>query len=101
MCLEKPFPITTTTTTAQVIPLVKTVYYIHDAGGNVLSIYEKINTTTTLIEVPIYAAGRVTTFKPPLNTYFYEVNDHLGNVRAVIGLPETDTYRTTILVNSD
>jgi RHS repeat-associated protein len=76
--------------------LVKTVYYIHDAPGNVLAIYEKTGATTTLIEVPVYAAGRVATFKPPVNTYFYEVDDHLGNVRAVIGSPGTDTYRATM-----
>lgn len=46
--------------------------------------------------MPLYAGGRIATFKPPVNTYFYEVNDHLGNVRAVIGLPETDTYRATM-----
>src|SRR5690606_18593353 len=74
----------------------RTLYYIHDAGGNVLAIYEKVGSTTTLIEVPIYASGRIATYKPQVNTYFYEVSDHLGNVRAVIGAPATDTYRDTM-----
>jgi hypothetical protein len=78
----------------------RTLFYIHDAGGNVMAIYEKVGSTTTLIEVPVYASGRIATFKPPVNSYFYEVNDHLGNVRAVIGAPATDTYRATMEIEN-
>lgn len=72
--------------------LVKNTFYVRDASGNPLAIYEG----TTLIEVPVYGSGRVALFKPQLNTYFYELGDHLGNVRAVIGAPDTDVYTATM-----
>lgn len=71
---------------------VKDTYYVRDASGNPLAIYEG----STLIEVPVYGSGRVALFKPQLNTYFYELGDHLGNVRAVIGAPDTDVYTATM-----
>ena len=42
--------------------------------------------------MPIYGAGRFAVYKPAVNTYFYEVSDHLGNVRTVIGAAETETF---------
>ena len=71
---------------------VKNTFYVRDASGNPLTIYEG----STLIEVPVYGSGRVALFKPQLNTYFYELGDHLGNVRAVIGAPDTDVYTATM-----
>ncbi len=68
--------------------------YVTDVSGNVLAIY--LQETATLedgpVEVPVYGAGRLAVYKPTVSTYFYEVSDHLGNVRAVIGVAETDTY---------
>ena len=69
--------------------------YISDVAGNVLAIYDQSGTTTlaTLpLEVPVYGAGRIAVHKPAANVYFYEINDHLGNVRAVIGVPSATTY---------
>jgi len=77
-------------------PEIKSTYYVYDAGGNVLATYEKISGTTQLIEVPVYAAGRVAVYKPLVATTFYEVSDHLGNVRGVIGKPETLIYTATL-----
>jgi RHS repeat-associated protein len=76
----------------------KNTFYISDAAGNVLSTYEQPLPTGTvqLREVPIYGAGRIGVLKPAVNTYFYEVSDHLGNVRAVIGLPKTETFKATM-----
>lgn len=72
--------------------LVKNTFYVRDASGNPLAIYEG----STRIEVPVYGSGRVALFKPQLNAYFYELGDHLGNVRAVIGAPDTDVYTATM-----
>lgn len=75
----------------------KTTYYVHDAAGNVLAIYEQPESgAITLAEVPIYGAGRIATYKPTPNTTFYEINDHLGNVRAVIGAPGTEVITATM-----
>lgn len=76
-------------------------YYVSDAAGNTLAIYEQDvvnNGQMVLAEVPIYAAGRVGVYKPPFNSMLYEVSDHLGNVRGVVGKPMdvtvTATYET-------
>ncbi len=75
----------------------KTTYYVHDVAGSVLAIYEKTTETPTpvLAEVPIYGASRLGEYKPGKTT-FYELNDHLGNVRTVIGAPFTETITATM-----
>lgn len=55
--------------------------YIRDASGNVVATYEN----TVLTELPVYASGKIGLYKPQYGITFYEVADHLGNVRAVIG----------------
>ena len=77
---------------------VKNTFYVHDAAGNVLAIYEQALPGGPVItaEVPIYGAGRLGLYKPPSTSTFYEINDHLGNVRAVIGPPKTDIYTATM-----
>lgn len=70
----------------------KTMWYIRDASGNVLSIYEQEgvpaeNSTSILVqkEVLIYGAGKVGTYYPQEEgSVNYEITDHLGNVRAVV-----------------
>ncbi|MBS1543874.1 MAG: hypothetical protein JST14_09590, partial [Bacteroidetes bacterium] len=76
----------------------KSTYYVHDAEGNVLATYDQTlpGGTPQLIEVPIYGSGRIALYKPVVNTYFYELNDHLGNVKAVIGQPQTVVYTATM-----
>lgn len=72
--------------------------YVSDATGNVMAIYEQAlpSGTINLIELPVYGSGRIATYKFAQNMYLYEVNDHLGNVRALIGEPETDTFLATM-----
>ncbi|MEI9919742.1 MAG: RHS repeat-associated core domain-containing protein [Bacteroidota bacterium] len=73
--------------------LKKTNWYIRDASGKPFAIYETIGTTTSLIEQPVYGADRIGMMKSKVGglKYFYEVKDHLGNVRAVIGDPTTES----------
>ena len=44
----------------------------------------------------MYGAGRLGLFKPQFNLTFYELQDHLGNVRAVIGAPLAVSYLATM-----
>ncbi|MCZ8355624.1 MAG: hypothetical protein O9340_12870 [Cyclobacteriaceae bacterium] len=82
---------------------VKQQVYVSDATGNVLAIYEQSlpNGEVNLIELPVYGSGRIATYKNAQNLYLYEVNDHLGNVRALIGAPETDTFLATMESEND
>ncbi len=61
--------------------LTSTDYYVSDAAGNIMAIYRG----TSLTEQAIYGAGRIGVYKRPSNSSVYELTDHLGNVRAVIG----------------
>ncbi len=76
----------------------KHTFYVRDASGNPLAVYEQVlpSDTPQLIEMPVYGAGRVAVYRPQLNAYFYEIGDHLGNVRAVIGTTDTDIYTATM-----
>jgi RHS repeat-associated protein len=63
-------------------------WYVRDATGNVITTYEdnlKDAAPAKPVEVPVYASGRIGLYKPEFGFTLYEVSDHLGNVRAVIG----------------
>lgn len=73
--------------------------YISDVSGNTLAIYQQTGSLMLAeqpAEVPVYGAGRLALHKPQINTYFYEVTDHLGNVRGVIGMADTETFPATM-----
>jgi RHS repeat-associated protein len=76
----------------------KTIRYVRDPSGQPLAIYETVGSTTTLVERPIYGLGRIGMLKPKggVSRFLYEVTDHIGNVRAVVGDPWTDQPRATL-----
>jgi len=61
--------------------LTDTDYYVRDASGSVMAIYRNSNLT----EQPIYGNSRIGVYKRQDNSTMYQLTDHLGNVRAVIG----------------
>jgi len=78
-------------------------YYVRDAAGNIIAIYSATNGLSgpggptgngpELDELTVYGASRLGIYRldngqsdPPIDgTYYYQLTDHLGNVRAVIG----------------
>ncbi len=99
----------------------KSTFYVRDASGNIMAIYEKKAAVTTLTEQPIYGSDRIGIYR--LNLVIgsvvqrsliaergkkeYELKDHLGNVRVIVsdlklGLDQNsdgmaDTYLATVL----
>lgn len=74
-------------------------WYVRDASGNVMATYEQDIATSQeseLTEVSLFGEGRVGFYKPQFGFYQYEINDHLGNVRAVIGNSVTKEYLATM-----
>ncbi len=61
-----------------------TEYYVRDAAGTAMAIYRKQGSTTNLLENTIYGASRLGVRKSD-GTRLYQLTDHLGNVRAVVG----------------
>ncbi|MEM9338534.1 MAG: RHS repeat-associated core domain-containing protein [Bacteroidota bacterium] len=47
------------------------------------------------VEYPVYGMDRIGVYKPYYSTTFYELKDHQGNVRAMIGHQPTITYLAT------
>lgn len=63
--------------------LTKTTLYVRDLSGQITGIYEKSSSVYNLVETPFYGSSRLGT-KHGLNTYVYELKDHLGNIRQTI-----------------
>ncbi|MGS2765199.1 RHS repeat domain-containing protein [Sinomicrobium sp. M5D2P9] len=60
--------------------LAKTEYYVRDASGSIMAIYQGISAK----EYPIYGGSRLGVYFKTSNTAIYQLTDHLGNVRALI-----------------
>lgn len=110
----------TTTTTSQIN------YYLRDASGEVMAIYDykkpsetPAEPTITLKEIPIYGSSRLGQYRPfkdetgqvnkdlktALGQRIYEFSNHLGNVLVTLTdnkVPQSDgTYKAIVLSASD
>jgi RHS repeat-associated protein len=83
---DKGFRTKKTTYVSESTDVEKTTYYVLDASGSTLAIYED----NVLKELPIYGASRLGIYKKPSNASVYQLTDHLGNVRAVIAKVNID-----------
>jgi RHS repeat-associated protein len=85
---------------------VSTTYYVRDADGNVMSLYEQGPQTNNAVqrsEVPLYGATRVGVLThidngttTGIDDARYELNDQLGDARVVFHRPTTATYTATL-----
>ena len=92
---------------------VHTNYYLRDASGNVMAIYEKKTDQNVAIkEIPIYGSSRLGQYRPKaatkktaLGQRIYEFSNHLGNVLVTLTdnkVPQTDgTYSSVVVSASD
>jgi len=65
-----------------------TTYYTYDLSDNVMAVYTKPSGgTATLTEIPLYGSSRLGVYINGTN--YYEISDHLGNVRTVVSKPGT------------
>ncbi|ELR73394.1 hypothetical protein C900_04246 [Fulvivirga imtechensis AK7] len=76
-------------------------WYVRDPSGSLLSLYEQDLETddpAKQTEIPIYGSGRIGLYKPQatIHQHLYELSDHLGNVRAVIGEDISVEYLATM-----
>lgn len=76
-------------------------YYVHDASGNVLTIYDNKGTALQQKEVPVYASSRIGMYNRLGNSYQYELTDHSGNVRVVINGTKTASGQADVVYYSD
>ncbi|AXP80827.1 tRNA3(Ser)-specific nuclease WapA precursor [Mariniflexile rhizosphaerae] len=67
--------------------LTGTQYYVRDAAGTALAIYNG----TTVTEHTIYGASRLGVYNKSDGSSHYQLTDHLGNVRAVTGRASNGT----------
>jgi RHS repeat-associated protein len=76
-----------------------TTWYIRDASGNIISVYEQKPENAlqiTQIEAPVYGLEKIGTYYPQQDaSTAYEIVDHLGNVRAVLR-DNTSVYLATL-----
>lgn len=78
----------------------KYTWYMSDAGGNPLAIYEYDEAVAgtpafTLVSQPVYGSGRLGVLDKPTGIIDYEITDHLGNVRATIKGISAGVYQLT------
>ena len=72
-----------------------TIYYIRDAAGSIISVYNNTTGTMAQAELPIYGKSRIgNAYCQPSSQaiYDYEITDHLGNMRATVSLNNNNTF---------
>ncbi len=75
----------------------KETWYVRDGGGTVVSTYEQqSNVALAQTEINLVGAGRIgmVQVNGTQDKYVYELNDHLGNVRATFGKTTISTVQT-------
>lgn len=81
------------------VPVMAT-YYSYDAGGMQVASYERdllaISPVTVLKNHTLYGVGRTGLRDAATGTAMFELNDHLGNVRAVVAANSTTGAAETI-----
>ncbi len=78
-----------------------TTYYIYDANGNVLAVYDNNGTVIQEKEIYLYGKNRLGVFIKPASSYQYELTDHLGNVRIVMNRNKNATGQADVIYYSD
>jgi RHS repeat-associated protein len=81
----------------------KEYWYIRDASGSLMAVYEAArgSTTINLVEIPLYGSGKIGTYYPAdQGSVGYELTDHLGNVRAVMKR-DVNVYKATFETNTE
>lgn len=84
--------------------LQNTTYYVLDASGNAMAIYYKESGgTIKQTELPIYGASRVGVCNKSGSNYvkYYQLTDHLGNVRAVANKNPTNPAQVLVASYAD
>ncbi|WP_340064258.1 RHS repeat-associated core domain-containing protein [Ascidiimonas aurantiaca] len=61
--------------------LIQTEYYVRDASGTTLAVYRG----STPQEYTVYGSGRLGVYFKQTGASVYQLTDHLGNVRALVG----------------
>ena len=75
-------------------------WYVRGPSGMLMGIYAEdvtqVDFNPIMVEIPVYGLDRVGMFKPLDSLTYYELKDHLGNVRAVIGGVDSVQYAATM-----
>lgn len=74
-----------------------TTHYVRDASGSVMAIYENQEQK----ELPIYGTSRLGMYNKVDGSAVYQLTDHLGNVRAIVGKSPAGTVATTSSTGTD
>lgn len=78
-----------------------TTYYVYDGIGNMMAIYDNVNSALLQKEIPLYASEKIGLYSKVNNGYQFELKDHLGNVRAVINGTKLSNGQIDVLSYSD
>ncbi len=85
--------------------LLKTTYYVRDAAGTPMAIYTQdegsSNKSSILAENAVYGSGRLGTMNRITEVTLYEITDHLGNVRAVVGKDANGSMASMVKGSAD
>ncbi|SFC78889.1 RHS repeat-associated core domain-containing protein [Parapedobacter composti] len=76
-------------------------WYVYDAGGTLMGVYDNHGGSMALKEQPVYGAGRLGIYFRQGNSYQYALTDHLGSVRAVINRNKLSNGNADVVYYAD